>query len=104
MLLIVFYCFVAVTAINVCYYFSFYSFLFSKPNSHLQAKVTTPISVIICAKNEAENLRENLPKILAQKYFEFELILINFLRRYVRGDRRFSASRFSNCSRECAKQ
>ncbi|WP_304137346.1 glycosyltransferase [Mesonia mobilis] len=77
MLLIVFYCFVAVTAINVCYYFSFYSFLFSKPNSHLQAKITTPISVIICAKNEAENLRENLPKILAQKYFEFELILIN---------------------------
>ncbi|GGZ64038.1 glycosyltransferase [Mesonia mobilis] len=77
MLLIVFYCFVAVTAINVCYYFSFYSFLFAKPNSHLQAKVTTPISVIICAKNEGENLRENLPKILAQKYSEFELILIN---------------------------
>ncbi|SFC27422.1 Glycosyltransferase, catalytic subunit of cellulose synthase and poly-beta-1,6-N-acetylglucosamine synthase [Parapedobacter composti] len=36
-----------------------------------------PLSVIICARNEEENLRKNLPKILDQDYPEFEVILVN---------------------------
>lgn len=36
-----------------------------------------PLSVIICARDEAENLRRNLPAILAQDYPEFEVIVIN---------------------------
>jgi glycosyltransferase involved in cell wall biosynthesis len=36
-----------------------------------------PISIIICAKNELENLRSHLPKILEQNYPEFEVILVN---------------------------
>jgi glycosyltransferase involved in cell wall biosynthesis len=35
------------------------------------------ISVIICAKNEAENLKNFLPKFLNQKYSNFELIIVN---------------------------
>ncbi|HIB36043.1 glycosyltransferase [Mesonia sp.] len=77
MLLIVFYCFVAVTAINIIYYLSFFGFLFSKPKSHLLEKIEEPVSVIICAKNEAENLQHNLPKILQQNYADYEVILIN---------------------------
>lgn len=45
-----------------------------------QAKENTedrPLSVIICARNEEENLRQNLPKILAQDYHQFEVILVN---------------------------
>src|SRR5690606_19332427 len=38
---------------------------------------TPPLSVIICARNEEENLRQNLPKILNQDYPEFEVILVN---------------------------
>lgn len=35
------------------------------------------LSVIICARNEEENLRKNLPHILQQDYPEFEVILVN---------------------------
>lgn len=36
-----------------------------------------PVSVIICARNEAQNLQENLPIILTQKYSNFEVIVVN---------------------------
>lgn len=36
-----------------------------------------PLSVIICARNESENLRRNLPAILEQDYPNFEVIVIN---------------------------
>ena len=36
-----------------------------------------PISIIICARNEAENLRKNLPTILNQEYASFEVIVVN---------------------------
>lgn len=36
-----------------------------------------PISVIIAARNEDENLDQYLPKILNQKYPEFEVIVVN---------------------------
>ncbi len=36
-----------------------------------------PISVIICAKNEAENLKRFLPLILDQNYPSFEVIVVN---------------------------
>jgi len=36
-----------------------------------------PVSVIICAKNEDENLTEFLPKICSQNYPDFEVIVVN---------------------------
>ncbi|GAB4203280.1 MAG: glycosyltransferase [Bacteroidia bacterium] len=36
-----------------------------------------PVSVIICAKNEEENLDENLPFILQQDYPNYEVIVVN---------------------------
>ena len=36
-----------------------------------------PISVIICARNEVENLRKNLTQIFTQKYQNFEVIVVN---------------------------
>ncbi len=36
-----------------------------------------PISVIICARNEAENLEANLPAVLEQKHENFEVIVVN---------------------------
>lgn len=36
-----------------------------------------PISVIICARNEDDNLTEFLPKILSQDYPEFEVLVVN---------------------------
>ena len=73
---VVFVIFIAITSIQLCYYlivFSRFSFTTSKKNKRLDI----PISVIICARNESENLRKYLPSILQQNYPDFELVLIN---------------------------
>lgn len=36
-----------------------------------------PVSVVICAKNERQNLEKNLPLFLEQDYPEFEVIVVN---------------------------
>jgi cellulose synthase/poly-beta-1,6-N-acetylglucosamine synthase-like glycosyltransferase len=36
-----------------------------------------PVSIIICAKNEAANLLKNLPSVIGQTYPMFELIVVN---------------------------
>ncbi|MDR2824226.1 MAG: glycosyltransferase [Prevotellaceae bacterium] len=40
-------------------------------------KGNPPVSVIICARNEEENLQQFLPLILSQKYADFEVIVID---------------------------
>ncbi len=73
---ILFYLFIAVVIIQVTYFLCFLYF-FSLKRSKENSKYNPPISVIICAKNEAENLKENLPHIINQKYSKFEIVLIN---------------------------
>jgi len=53
----------------------FGSFAFVKTKKKQLKKI--PISIIICAKNEAGNLNHFLPSILTQKYLNFEVVLIN---------------------------
>jgi glycosyltransferase involved in cell wall biosynthesis len=36
-----------------------------------------PVSIIICARNEGDNLTEFLPEVLGQNYPEFEVIVVN---------------------------
>ncbi|SHG58665.1 glycosyltransferase [Winogradskyella jejuensis] len=73
---ILFYCFIAIAIIQILYYIGFLSFFsFQKPEKGKAYDIA--ISVIICAKNEAENLKQNLPKILEQDYRNFEVVLIN---------------------------
>lgn len=43
----------------------------------VESNSTPPVSVIVCAKNEAENLQHNLPSILEQNYPEFEVIVMD---------------------------
>ena len=72
----VFYTFIVVVFIQVVYYFFlFKNFAFIKPEKTTSKKV--PVSVIICAKNEAENLQRFLPSIISQNYPDFEIVLIN---------------------------
>ena len=76
MLLILLYSFIAVLAIQFIYYlFVFTRLAFAKTNSVTDTHPA--ISVIVCAKNEAENLKENLPALLGQQYSKFEIVLIN---------------------------
>lgn len=38
---------------------------------------TPPVSVIVCARNEMDNLQANLPLILDQHYPEFQVVVVN---------------------------
>ncbi|PTX42109.1 hypothetical protein C8P64_2525 [Christiangramia gaetbulicola] len=67
--------FIVVSLVNLLYFFSFFSFATSGIKSKIHPEV--PVSVIICAKNEEENLKNFLPAILEQDYPEFEVIVIN---------------------------
>jgi glycosyltransferase involved in cell wall biosynthesis len=73
---VLFYSFVVFTAIQIIYYLVFSSFLFDSKKDKKKSK-EIPISVIVCAKNEAKNLENFLPSILNQEYPDFEVVLIN---------------------------
>lgn len=68
--------FIIVVALNCLIYLFFAAYAFSKPQLS-EEKSTFPVSVIVCSKNEAENLKKNIPIWLEQTYPNFELILIN---------------------------
>lgn len=75
-LITLFYIFIGIVLIQLFYY----GFLFSKfaaSKHHIATQKKHPVSVIICAKNEAENLKQFLPFVLEQDYPNFEIILIN---------------------------
>ena len=73
---IFYYIFLIVVAIQVAYYLIiFRTFAFSKPPKEVSKKIS--ISVVICAKNEAENLKQFVPLVANQKYSDFEIVLIN---------------------------
>ncbi len=68
--------FVTIGLINLCYYLGFFRFAFAaSKNSNSQNPL--PVAVVICAKNEAENLRKFLPIVLAQNHPNFEVVVIN---------------------------
>ncbi|WP_029038402.1 glycosyltransferase [Salinimicrobium xinjiangense] len=68
--------FVLIGLINLLYYLGFFKFAFARTIQNPTQK-NLPVSVIICAKNEAENLRNFLPLILAQDHPNFEVVVIN---------------------------
>ncbi|WP_417612777.1 glycosyltransferase [Owenweeksia hongkongensis] len=72
---ILFYIWAAVAVYLILHYLFFHSrLLFHKVK---QRYFLSPVSIIICAHNEEENLRENLPVLLSQRYGQFEVLLVN---------------------------
>ncbi|MEO7393938.1 MAG: glycosyltransferase, partial [Chitinophagaceae bacterium] len=75
---IIFYSFAAVTAVQIFYYTCFFcriAFYKLKPKTKTQQH---PVSVIICARDEDENLARNLPGVLVQAYSStFEVVTVN---------------------------
>lgn len=68
--------FAIVVVVNCIFYLLFAKYAFAKTSqTSLQSQI--PVSVIVCSKNESENLRNNIPLWLAQDYSNFELILVN---------------------------
>jgi glycosyltransferase involved in cell wall biosynthesis len=73
---ILLYTFVVAVVIQVIYFLFFFGkFAFLKELKKVPHSF--PISVLICAKNEAENLKKFLPSVLEQDYSNFQIVLIN---------------------------
>lgn len=76
MLNIIFYLFILVIAVQFFYYIVIFG-KFSFYKSSKQTSQNFPISVIVCAKNEEENVKKLLPLLLNQDYFNYEIVLID---------------------------
>ncbi|NAS29608.1 glycosyltransferase [Flavobacteriaceae bacterium R38] len=78
MLILLLYIYIAVVVIQLLFFLLiFRTFAFHKEMQSSIPDSFPPVSVIICAKNEAQNLKDNLPSVLNQEYPEFQIILIN---------------------------
>jgi poly-beta-1,6-N-acetyl-D-glucosamine synthase len=68
----------ALLAWGIQLFYYFYFFLQINRYRKVNTKpVKDPVSVIICAKNEAYNLRKNLPLVMEQDYPEFQVVVVN---------------------------
>jgi cellulose synthase/poly-beta-1,6-N-acetylglucosamine synthase-like glycosyltransferase len=68
----------SITAIQIFYYLFFFSRLAFFKNTTKNITQTHPVSVIICARDEAANLAKNLPGSLVQAYSTtHEVIVVN---------------------------
>ena len=58
-------------------FWSLYFYLRVAFHKHKHSKNKPPVSVIIAARNEEDNLFKLLPRVLNQDYPEFEVIVVN---------------------------
>jgi glycosyltransferase involved in cell wall biosynthesis len=76
MLILIFYFYIFVVAVQLVYYLVvFGKFSFAKTPVATPKRI--PISVIVCAKNEAENVAAFIPLLAEQNYPDFEIVLID---------------------------
>ena len=75
-ILITFIIFFTSAAIQLFYYLFYYMAVYFYKPSGINA-IKQPVSVIICARNEAENLKKFLPAVLEQDYPDYEVIVVN---------------------------
>lgn len=76
MLIFLLYFFIAIVFIQIFYYLGIFGkFAFAKPQTTTPKKL--PVSVIVCAKNEEENVKKYVPLLADQNYPDFEIVLID---------------------------
>jgi len=76
MLIIILYFFIVVVAIQLSYYLGIFGkFSFAKEQKTTPKRLS--VSVIVCAKNEEENVVNFIPLLAEQNYPDFEIVLID---------------------------
>ncbi|WP_035667820.1 glycosyltransferase [Flavobacterium sp. 83] len=76
MLILIFYFFIFIVAVQISFYLGvFGKFAFAKAQKITPKKI--PVSVIVCAKNEEENVANYIPLLAEQNYPDFEIVLID---------------------------
>jgi poly-beta-1,6-N-acetyl-D-glucosamine synthase len=63
--------------VQMFYYLYFYLRVILIKGNDAITSSGQPVSVVICARNEAENLEKNLPSILTQDYPDYEVVVVN---------------------------
>lgn len=76
MLLSLFLLFIVVVVVQFVYYIVIFG-KFSFAKLQTSTPKTIPISVIVCAKNEVENIKKVVPLLAKQNYQSFEIVLID---------------------------
>jgi poly-beta-1,6-N-acetyl-D-glucosamine synthase len=75
---VIFYCTLFVFLVQVIYYVFIYGKVARlKVEGKNYPENSEPVSIIICARNELENLKLYLPLILEQEYSTFEVVVVN---------------------------
>jgi glycosyltransferase involved in cell wall biosynthesis len=75
-MMILLYIFIGIAVIQLTYYLGvFGQFAFAKAQKITPKRI--PISVIVCAKNEEENVANFIPLLAEQNYPDFEIVLID---------------------------
>jgi glycosyltransferase involved in cell wall biosynthesis len=74
--MVLFVVFIIAVLIQLLLYLGYYSRL-SLYKKNVSVPFTPPVSVIVCARNEEENLARYLPLVLEQDYPDFEVIAVN---------------------------
>lgn len=74
--LVVFGVFALALLVQLWYYLGFFSRLAFYKKTEMPVN-TPPASIVICARNEDDNLAEFLPKVLEQDYPNFEVVVVN---------------------------
>lgn len=75
---VLFYFFCLVTLIQIYYYWFFFNRVGSYKKKEREQSQQHPVSMIVCARDEAANLAKNLPGVLVQNYpSTHEVIVVN---------------------------
>ena len=75
---VVFFVFLGVTIIQIFYYLFFFTRVAFYKSGSKESSQQHPVSVVVCARDEAANLAKNLPGILVQQYpTTHEVIVVN---------------------------
>ena len=71
-----FWTFLSASTLHLAYVLLFHTGILRKKKQTGPSELP-PISVIVCARNESDNLYNFLPKIINQNYPKFEVIVVN---------------------------
>lgn len=63
--------------IQMFYYLFFFLRVILHKNNDIITNSGEPVTVVICARNEAHNLLNNLPLVLKQDYSDYEVVVVN---------------------------
>lgn len=76
-LLIIFLIIFGTSLIIQFFYYIYFYLRFCTYRNDEKDRINEPVSVIICARNEQENLKKFLPSVLEQDYPDYEVVVVN---------------------------